>query len=89
KNERTIYGVDYKPNAPLFVVVASVWLFRGEEGGGDDDVVVVRRLTRGEWRRVVASGVVGLIDRETGSVFGVRRKRSPEKFSGGDGGGGG
>nr|GEX16447.1 hypothetical protein [Tanacetum cinerariifolium] len=28
----------------------------------------------GEWRRVVASGVVGLIDRETGSIFGVRQK---------------
>nr|GEY34898.1 hypothetical protein [Tanacetum cinerariifolium] len=38
------------------------------------------------WRwRVVASGVVDLVDRGGMSVFGVRRKSSPEKFS--DGGG--
>nr|GEU67812.1 ribonuclease H-like domain-containing protein [Tanacetum cinerariifolium] len=35
------------------------------------------------------SGVVDLVDRETGNVFGVRRKSSPKKFSDGGGGGGG
>nr|GFB22567.1 hypothetical protein [Tanacetum cinerariifolium] len=33
------------------------------------------------------SGVVDLVDQETENVFGVRRKNSPKKFSGGDGGG--
>nr|GEU91315.1 hypothetical protein [Tanacetum cinerariifolium] len=35
----------------------------------------------GEWRRVVTSGMVDLIDREKGSILGVRRKSSSEKFS--------
>nr|GEW34400.1 hypothetical protein [Tanacetum cinerariifolium] len=37
---------------------------------------------------MVASGVVDLVDPSGRSVFGVRRKSSPEKFSGGGGGGG-
>nr|GEV66600.1 hypothetical protein [Tanacetum cinerariifolium] len=49
------------------------WWQRGGDGGGG-------------WR-VVASGMVDLVDRDGRSVFGVRRKSSPEKFSGGDGGG--
>nr|GEW38191.1 hypothetical protein [Tanacetum cinerariifolium] len=49
-------------------------------GGGDGG---------GMGQRVVTSRVVGLIDRETGNVFGVRQKSSPEKFSGGGGSGGG
>nr|GEV20198.1 hypothetical protein [Tanacetum cinerariifolium] len=49
-----------------------VW--RGEDGGFGG--VLMRR-----WRRrVMESGVVDLIDRNTGNVFGVRRKRSPKKF---------
>ncbi|GJS24139.1 hypothetical protein Tco_0452771 [Tanacetum coccineum] len=45
---------------------------------------MVRRF--GGWRRV-ARGVVDRIDRVKGSIFGVRRKNSPENFSGGGGGG--
>nr|GEV98728.1 hypothetical protein [Tanacetum cinerariifolium] len=67
----------------------------GYEGsdGGDVDVTVVAMATMvatvankggGAWRR----WVVDLIDRDTGSHFGVCRKRSPEKFSDGDVGGG-
>nr|GEU97710.1 hypothetical protein [Tanacetum cinerariifolium] len=33
------------------------------------------------WRRVVASGVVDRVDREKRTIFGVRRKSSPENFS--------
>nr|GEW51566.1 hypothetical protein [Tanacetum cinerariifolium]GEW51567.1 hypothetical protein [Tanacetum cinerariifolium] len=40
-----------------------------------------------EWgRRAVESGVVDHVDLEEGDVFGVRRKRSPKKFSVGGGG---
>nr|GEU48767.1 reverse transcriptase domain-containing protein [Tanacetum cinerariifolium] len=52
-------------------------------------VVVLGWRWREWWRRVMESGVVDLIDRETRNVFEVRRKRSPKKFSGGSGGGGG
>nr|GFA85853.1 hypothetical protein [Tanacetum cinerariifolium] len=61
-------------------------------GGVEMEVVMVYDVvvSSGLWwwfrrwrRRVVASGVVDLIDQDEGSVFGVRRK----KFSG-DGGGG-
>ncbi|GJV60517.1 hypothetical protein Tco_1466617 [Tanacetum coccineum] len=38
-------------------------------------------------RRVEESEVVGWIDRLTRSIFGVRRKSPPEKFSGGGDGG--
>nr|GEU73313.1 hypothetical protein [Tanacetum cinerariifolium] len=55
----------------------------------EDDVVGVKwRLWwwfRRWQRHVVASGVVDLIDREEGNVFGVSRKSSPKKFSGGGG----
>nr|GFC61853.1 hypothetical protein [Tanacetum cinerariifolium] len=57
--------------------------------GGDEAAMVGLRwvaVAAEEWRRrVVESGVVDLVDRETGNVFGVRRKLSPEKFF--DGGG--
>nr|GEU48896.1 hypothetical protein [Tanacetum cinerariifolium] len=49
-------------------------------------------LQLGCWRRlwtgtkgVAARGVVDLIDREKGCIFGVRQKSSSEKFFGGDG----
>nr|GFA32541.1 hypothetical protein [Tanacetum cinerariifolium] len=68
-----------KTNAPLVVAggvaVTMVEQYRGD--GGDE---------WWRWRRVVASGVVDLIDREEGNVFGVRRKSSSEKFFDGDGG---
>nr|GEW80914.1 hypothetical protein [Tanacetum cinerariifolium] len=69
------------------VVYAS---YEGSDGG-DVDVTVVAMATvvaatankgGGAWRR----WVVELIDRDTGSHFGVRRKRSPKKFFGGGGG---
>nr|GEY24105.1 hypothetical protein [Tanacetum cinerariifolium] len=59
--------------------------YSGDEGGGGDVVVIVAAAANkggGAWRR----WVVDLIDRDTGSHFEVRRKRSPEKFSGGGGG---
>nr|GEZ41344.1 hypothetical protein [Tanacetum cinerariifolium] len=50
-------------------------------------VVVAVAWRRRWWRRVVASGVVDLVDPGERSVFGVRWKSFPEKFFGGDGGG--
>ncbi|GKF00554.1 hypothetical protein Tco_0023904, partial [Tanacetum coccineum] len=52
----------------------------GEDGGGGSGVVEVARG---------ASGIVDRVDPEVGSVFGLRRKNPPEKFSGGGGGGSG
>nr|GEX21364.1 hypothetical protein [Tanacetum cinerariifolium] len=61
----------------------------GNKGGGDDVAVTVAAMATvvaaaankggGAWRR----WVVDLIDRDTGSHFGVRRKHSPENFFGG------
>nr|GEW93321.1 retrovirus-related Pol polyprotein from transposon TNT 1-94 [Tanacetum cinerariifolium] len=51
--------------------------------------MVVTVFSRYEFVWLVVSGVVGLIDRETRNVFGVRRKSSPKRFSDGGGGGGG
>nr|GEW74217.1 reverse transcriptase domain-containing protein [Tanacetum cinerariifolium] len=66
--------------------VEMVDLVGGWRCGGDDDdgvgwLATVDGDKRG-WRPVVESGVVDRIDRETGSHFGVRRKRSPKNFSG-------
>nr|GFC89461.1 hypothetical protein [Tanacetum cinerariifolium] len=41
--------------------------------------------TKGEWRHVMESGVVDLVDRGGRSIFGVRWKSSPEKSFGGGG----
>nr|GEU84972.1 reverse transcriptase domain-containing protein [Tanacetum cinerariifolium] len=51
--------------------------------GGDDGSGLLGWRWMEWWRRVMESGMVDLIDQETGNVFGVRRKRSPKKFSGG------
>nr|GFA25973.1 hypothetical protein [Tanacetum cinerariifolium] len=60
-----------------------MWWLRGY----GDKVVGDSGGARLEMKGVVAargeSGVVDLIDRKTGNVLGVRRKRSPEKFVGG------
>nr|GEY54740.1 hypothetical protein [Tanacetum cinerariifolium] len=69
------------------VVPAVSWT---KEGGGEVAALCWWRLWwcyRWWGRRVVESGMVDLIDREMGNVFGVRRKRSPKKFFDGDGGG--
>nr|GEV57540.1 hypothetical protein [Tanacetum cinerariifolium] len=67
-------------------------LIGGSEGevgdGGYGGVVVAARRGCGGWH-VVASGIGDRIDRVIRNVFGVRRKNSPEKFSGGGDGGGG
>nr|GEU79006.1 hypothetical protein [Tanacetum cinerariifolium] len=61
----------------------------GSRGGVGGHGGVMKRLTSdgdddgdGGWR-VVASDMVDRVDRETGSLFGVRLNRSPENFSGG------
>nr|GEY86999.1 hypothetical protein [Tanacetum cinerariifolium] len=52
-----------------------VWWWCGEgDGGSNGGGADCGRGRRGEWRRVVASGVVDLVDRVKGSIFGVRRK---------------
>nr|GEY82958.1 hypothetical protein [Tanacetum cinerariifolium] len=75
------------------------WCRRVVAGGGEVregfvcvGVAAVGVDEGGKWRRVVASGVVGLIDRETRNVFGfavnARRKSFLAAAAGGGGAGG-
>nr|GEX09894.1 hypothetical protein [Tanacetum cinerariifolium] len=76
----------------LVAAVVVVWLaMDGDEGdgGGDDNDDIDGGggcgCRRRWWRRVVANGVVDLVDPGWRSVFEVRRKSSLEKFSAGGG----
>nr|GFA13454.1 hypothetical protein [Tanacetum cinerariifolium] len=63
---------------------------KGDGGGIDNDDIdggAGCGWRRRWWRRVVASGVVDLVDPGGRIVFGVRQKSSPKKFFGGGGSG--
>nr|GEZ10218.1 hypothetical protein [Tanacetum cinerariifolium] len=63
------------------------WWWCGEgDGGSNGGGVGCGRGRRGEWRRVVASGVVDLVDRVKGSIFGVRQKSFPAAMTAAVGG---
>nr|GEV99489.1 hypothetical protein [Tanacetum cinerariifolium] len=67
-------------------VIEMVMMAVGDGGGSGGVLTVAVEWGQRWWRRVVASSVVDRVDRVKGSIFGVRQKSSPKKFSdGGDG----